>query len=85
MFGTGKALNLIFFKNCRVPWTPQKGENLGQEGAKLGKKDQNWAFWAVVFHENTSRKFKFKSEVAELLWVPQFYCSIAPMYQPILR
>jgi len=36
-------------------------------------------FWSVVFHDNTSSKFKFRSKGAELIWAPQFYSSIAPM------
>ena len=64
------------------PSLDQKEQNgFGHPHKELNgtNKDQNGPFWDVVFHENTSRKSKFRSKGAELFWAPQFYSSNAPI------
>ena len=62
----------------RVPWaTPI----MGQIRSKIGEKDGNGPYWGVVFHENTSSKFKLDQKEQNSFGNPQFYSSIVPMLE----
>ena len=48
-----------------VSWAPILSKISQIRSKTWGNKDQNVAFWGVIFHENTSSKSKFRSKGAE--------------------
>ena len=45
----------------RGPGPSNKEQSGEYKEQNVAKKQQIWAFWGVVFHENTSSKLKFRS------------------------
>ena len=50
--------------------TPKNKQNRDNKEQNWGKRTKMGPFWGVVFHENTSRKSKFRSKGAEFFGAP---------------